>query len=261
MNDWGCATANAFKRSCASRGPNGTKILDRHGRLLYEIIDPYAPSSGHHTPVPLERIPLHLRQATIAVEDASFYRNPGVDLAGIVRALWINIQGGEVLAGQFWRLLGRLVPGRVDHIVVYVGPGGRCVESAMLGVVTFEFPDAEWDAQAMASQRGGLLDTLVGVAYPLAGRGLLEAQERAIRLAVARFCLEQAQQRKPYNLNFLDPLTDQAFYCSQLAFCAYLPHGIDLNTGLGVPNLKGSERIIYPQEIWEGCVHQEAPLS
>ncbi len=76
-----------------------TKILDRHGRLLYEIIDPYALSSGHHTPVPLERIPLHLRQATIAVEDASFYSNPGVDLAGIVRALWINIQGGEVLAG------------------------------------------------------------------------------------------------------------------------------------------------------------------
>jgi len=76
-----------------------TKILDRQGRLLYEIIDPYAPGSGHHTPVPLERIPLHLRQATIAVEDASFYSNPGVDLAGIVRALWINIQGGEVLAG------------------------------------------------------------------------------------------------------------------------------------------------------------------
>ncbi|MCS7061961.1 MAG: transglycosylase domain-containing protein, partial [Anaerolineae bacterium] len=73
-----------------------TRILDRNGRLLYEIIDPRA---GHHTPVPLDSIPLRLRQATIAVEDASFYTNPGVDLIGIVRALWINIQGGEVLAG------------------------------------------------------------------------------------------------------------------------------------------------------------------
>lgn len=72
------------------------RILDRHGRLLYEIIDPRA---GHHTPLPLERIPLRLRQATIAVEDASFYTNPGVDLIGILRALWINVQGAEVLAG------------------------------------------------------------------------------------------------------------------------------------------------------------------
>lgn len=165
--------------------------------------------------------------------------------------------GGEVLVGQFWRLLGRLVPGQVDHIVVYVGPGGRCVESAALGVIIFEFPDARWDAQAMRSQRGGLIDTLVGVAYPLAERGLSPEQEQAVRLAVARFCLQQALQRKPYNLNFLDSLTDHAFYCSQLAYCAYLPHGIDLNTGLGVPNLKGSERIVYPQEIWEGCAHRE----
>lgn len=76
-----------------------TKILDRRGRLLYEIIDPRRHTSGHHTPVPLERIPRHLRNATIAVEDANFYTNPGVDIAGIVRALWINLRGGEALAG------------------------------------------------------------------------------------------------------------------------------------------------------------------
>jgi|YNPBryBLVA2012_1023415.scaffolds.fasta_scaffold01595_4 penicillin-binding protein 1C len=73
-----------------------SRILDRHGRLLYEIADPHA---GRHTPVPLEEIPLYCRQATIATEDANFYTNPGVDLVGIVRALWINLRGGEVLAG------------------------------------------------------------------------------------------------------------------------------------------------------------------
>jgi penicillin-binding protein 1C len=76
-----------------------TKILDRDGRLLYEVIDPRSETSGHHTPVALNRMPLHLRNATIAVEDANFYTNPGVDIAGIARALWINLRGGEALAG------------------------------------------------------------------------------------------------------------------------------------------------------------------
>ncbi len=73
-----------------------TKILARDGRLLYEIADP---AGNHHTTLPLSGIPLALRQATIATEDASFYSNPGVDLVGIVRAMWINLTGGEVLAG------------------------------------------------------------------------------------------------------------------------------------------------------------------
>ena len=73
-----------------------SRILDRHGRLLYEIADPHA---GRHTPVPLEEIPLYCQQATIATEDANFYTNPGVEVTGIIRALWINLRGGEVLAG------------------------------------------------------------------------------------------------------------------------------------------------------------------
>ena len=73
-----------------------TKILDRNGKLLYEIIDPH---KGKHTPVPLEAIPLYCRQATIATEDANFYSNPGVDFVAILRAVWINLQGGETLSG------------------------------------------------------------------------------------------------------------------------------------------------------------------
>lgn len=73
-----------------------SRILDRNGRLLYEIADPH---TGRHVTVPLEEIPLYCRQATIATEDADFYTNPGVDVRGILRALWINLRGGEVLAG------------------------------------------------------------------------------------------------------------------------------------------------------------------
>ena len=73
-----------------------TQIYDRHGQLLYEVIDPH---TGKHTPLPLAEIPLILQQATIATEDASFYTNPGVDLRAILRAVWINLRGGEVLSG------------------------------------------------------------------------------------------------------------------------------------------------------------------
>jgi membrane peptidoglycan carboxypeptidase len=73
-----------------------TKILDRHGRLLYTISDPH---TGRHTPIPLADIPLACRQATIATEDSHFYTNPGVDIVAILRAMWINARGGEVLSG------------------------------------------------------------------------------------------------------------------------------------------------------------------
>ncbi len=73
-----------------------TKIFDRHGTLLYEITDPH---QGLHTPLTLDDIPAACVQATIATEDASFYRNPGVDAWAIARALYLNIKGGEVVSG------------------------------------------------------------------------------------------------------------------------------------------------------------------
>ncbi len=73
-----------------------TKILDRHGDLLYEIIDP---RSGTRTRLPLANIPVACQQATIATEDASFYSNAGIDLRGIVRAALQNTQSGEIVSG------------------------------------------------------------------------------------------------------------------------------------------------------------------
>lgn len=84
-------------RLTEARLTSTTKILARDGRLLYEIADPAG--QGRHTTVPLADIPLVVQQATIATEDASFYVNPGVDVWGIARAVWINLTGGEVLAG------------------------------------------------------------------------------------------------------------------------------------------------------------------
>jgi penicillin-binding protein 1C len=75
-----------------------TRILDREGRLLYEVI-PQAADGGRHSNVALARIPQACQDATIATEDAGFYQHPGVDPVGVVRALVINLRGGDVLAG------------------------------------------------------------------------------------------------------------------------------------------------------------------
>ncbi len=71
-------------------------ITDRHGRLLYEVIDP---AGNKQVPVPLADIPLACRQATIATEDSRFYQHPGVDPLGIARALWENWRTGETTSG------------------------------------------------------------------------------------------------------------------------------------------------------------------
>lgn len=66
-----------------------TKIYARDGTtLLYEIFDPAA---GQRTVVPFSAFPQNLKDATIAVEDANFYYNPGVNLASIARAFLANL--------------------------------------------------------------------------------------------------------------------------------------------------------------------------
>jgi hypothetical protein len=159
----------------------------------------------------------------------------------------------NLLPGEFWRLVGKLVPGDVDHVAVYLGPEGRFVEAGALGVVTFEIHAGRWHPEHTMTERGLLVDTFYGVAYPLAEIGLTRDEENEIRTGVAEFCLTHLGC--PYNLNFLDPDRDDTFYCSQLAYKAYLPFGINLNKGLFMEQLPGTNQIIYPQEIWDGCLH------
>ncbi len=72
------------------------RFTDRSGILLYEALPE---SGGRHAVLPLEAIPLALRQATVATEDHDFYTNPGLDWRGILRAAWTNLRGGETIAG------------------------------------------------------------------------------------------------------------------------------------------------------------------
>jgi penicillin-binding protein 1C len=72
-----------------------TRIYDRTGtHLLYELMPP---EGGTRTMVPLYKIPEHMRYATIAMEDRTFYENPGgINLVGIVRAAVNNLRGEPV---------------------------------------------------------------------------------------------------------------------------------------------------------------------
>ena len=73
-----------------------TRILDRNEKLIYELFDP---DQGKRTVVRLADLPSALREAFVAVEDASFYDNNGVDPRGILRALLQDIVAGQVIEG------------------------------------------------------------------------------------------------------------------------------------------------------------------
>ncbi len=72
-----------------------TKIYDRTGQvLLYEIH-----GEEKRTVIPYEEIPLHAKQATLALEDKNFYNQPAFNWRGILRALFKNVVQGELSQG------------------------------------------------------------------------------------------------------------------------------------------------------------------
>lgn len=80
--------------------PQTTKIYDRNGVLLYQM---YA--NQNRTVVSLSDIPKYLQEATIAIEDKNFYKNPGFDIQAIMRAAISDLsgqgfQGGSTITQQ-----------------------------------------------------------------------------------------------------------------------------------------------------------------
>ncbi len=84
----------------SATNPQSTLIYDRKGKLLYNIY-----SNKNQIFIPISQIPKHMREATIAIEDRSFYSHGAVDLKGIARAaisiaLKQQVQGGSTLTQQ-----------------------------------------------------------------------------------------------------------------------------------------------------------------
>ncbi|MDW8105854.1 MAG: PBP1A family penicillin-binding protein [Armatimonadota bacterium] len=68
-------------------------IYSSDGVVLARIAEEY------REPVPLEQIPKHLINATIAKEDRRFWHHRGVDWRAMARALWVNLLEGDIKQG------------------------------------------------------------------------------------------------------------------------------------------------------------------
>ena len=91
-----------LKNPEARRVVESTKIYDRTGQiLLYDIH-----GEEKRTVIPFEEIPRHIKNATIALEDDSFYRHYGVRPLSFFRAVMVNLlhgdfeQGGSTITQQ-----------------------------------------------------------------------------------------------------------------------------------------------------------------
>jgi len=74
-------------------GYSSIRIFDREGRFVGRIL----PEGRYWTPI--ERIPVFLQNALVAVEDARFYEHGGIDVRGIARALVKDVVKGKLAEG------------------------------------------------------------------------------------------------------------------------------------------------------------------
>jgi len=80
--------------------PVSTKIIDRNGKLIYEIY-----TDKKRTPIKLSDVPESMREATISIEDKDFYKHQGLSYTGIARAIFNTVfkhelQGGSTISQQ-----------------------------------------------------------------------------------------------------------------------------------------------------------------
>lgn len=106
--------------------PESSQLLDRNGKLIYEIY-----SDKRRITVTINEIPDNLKKATLAIEDVNFYNHGGFDFKGILRGLWRTmidrrLQGGSTLTQQLVKN-GLLTPERT---------WSRKIKEAILTVAT-----------------------------------------------------------------------------------------------------------------------------
>jgi len=72
-----------------------TKIYDRTGEiLLYDIH-----GDIKRTVIPFSKIPSHLKEAVVSMEDQNFYKHFGISPTSIIRAVFVNIFSGQFKQG------------------------------------------------------------------------------------------------------------------------------------------------------------------
>jgi len=87
------ATLPTFNPDLLS-GANSTLLYDEKGELFSSLH-----AGENRTEVGLEKVPPVMRQAFLATEDRDFYKHHGVNFRGIARAVFSNVQSGD-MTGQ-----------------------------------------------------------------------------------------------------------------------------------------------------------------
>jgi penicillin-binding protein 1B len=89
-------------------GYKGSRIIGmrRDGRRVESVIlEPpllaayYGPDFQERRPVTMDEVSKDLVAAVVAAEDDAFFKHVGFSVSGVLRALWVNLRGGEVRQG------------------------------------------------------------------------------------------------------------------------------------------------------------------
>ncbi len=138
-----------------------TQIYDRNGVLLYDIY-----GDKNRTLVPLKDIPQNLKNATIAIEDKTFYTNQGFDITGIIRAIRDiaishNLSGGSTITQQLVKntLLSneQTIVRKIKEFILSIQIDRRYSKDEILQIYFNEIPygGTAWGAEAGAQEYFG----------------------------------------------------------------------------------------------------------
>lgn len=138
-----------------------SKVYDRNGKVLYDIYN-----DAKRDPVDFSNIPDYLKQATVAVEDKSFYSHSGIDLLTPLRIIknvfyFGKVTGGSTLTQQLTRNVllttERSITRKIKEIILSIQIDARYSKDEILGMYLNEAPygGASWGVAPAAEQYFG----------------------------------------------------------------------------------------------------------
>jgi len=138
-----------------------SKVYDRNGQALYDIYD-----EAKRDPVAFNDIPEYLKQATVAVEDKSFYTHKGVDFLTPLRIIknvfyFGKITGGSTLTQQLTRNVllttDRTVTRKIKELILSIQIDAKYSKDEILGMYLNESPygGASWGVGPAVEQYFG----------------------------------------------------------------------------------------------------------
>lgn len=105
--------ASAPKISEISIEPTGfiTTICDKDGKEIQTLSD----YTSNRIDVSIDQIPQQLQDAFVAIEDERFYEHKGIDIKGMIRALFVNLSQGGISEGAS-TITQQLIKNNVFHV-------------------------------------------------------------------------------------------------------------------------------------------------